>query len=158
MARRSFWPPHGLFLDDQAWSTWLGKSDIQRGISPDMDIEPSPIQPDGDRLCAHVARGLGEAPIGSANPFQQCLVLEFPLPWATEVTASRGFPKGLLEAVEEARKEGEIPLLAIAPDPQYSTPGFTRVMLFRYPSRPSPPAQRRSISCLRIASSCWCRR
>ena len=101
-----------------------------------MSIERNPIQPIDDHLCTLVARSLGEDPMGSANPFRQCLVLELPLPWAAEVTVSREFPKGLLDAVKEARKEGEMPLLGVAPDPEYSTPGFIRVMMFRCPSPP----------------------
>lgn len=89
-----------------------------------------------NHLCTLVARDQDEDPIGSANPFRQCLALELPLPWAPEVTRSRGFPKGVLDAVQEARKDGEIPLLGIAPDPQYTTPGFTRVLRF---CRPAPP-------------------
>ena len=46
-----------------------------------MSLERNPIQPIDDHLCTLVARSLGEASIGSANPFQQCLVLEIPLPW-----------------------------------------------------------------------------
>lgn len=101
-----------------------------------MSIERNPIQAIDDHLCTLVARSLGEDSIGSANPFGQCLVLELPLPWAAEVTVSRKFAEGLLDAVNEARKEGEMPLLGVAPDPQYSTPGFIRVMMFRCPSPP----------------------
>lgn len=87
--------------------------------------------------CSLVARCNGEDPIGCAICHDRYLIVEVPLPWASDVTASRGFPAGLGEVLARAEERDlNLRFLAITPDPEYSQPGATRVIHLRRPSGP----------------------
>lgn len=87
------------------------------------------------RLCSVVSKASGEDPVGSATPFERCLMVEVAAPWEEDVTKSRHFPKRLWEVVEAARDRGLIgKFTAIMPDSEYSREGYTRFLYFRRPS------------------------
>ena len=89
------------------------------------------------RLCSLVSRANGEDPIGSASPFETCLMIEVPQPWVRDVAGSRRFPEGLPQVVEAASKGGQIgKLTALLPDREYSREGHTRLIFWRRPPGP----------------------
>ena len=93
--------------------------------------------PSGRRLCSLVSRANGEDPIGSASPFDTCLMVESAQPWARDVAGSRRFPEGLPEVLEAASGRGLIgKLTGLLPDREYSRAGHTRLLFWRRPSGP----------------------
>jgi hypothetical protein len=82
--------------------------------------------------CAVFTRASGEDPIGTASPSSRFLFVEVPLPWPHKVWAAKRVPPGVVEALEQSKARGlDLKPRAIAPDPEYSRPGFTRVLHFR---------------------------
>jgi hypothetical protein len=97
------------------------------------DIEARPES----RLCSVLSRANGEDPIGSATPFERCLLVEVAAPWEDDVAGSRHFPKGLWEVIEAAWDRGLIDkFAAVLPDVEYSREGYTRFLYFRRPPGP----------------------
>ncbi len=95
------------------------------------------------RLCSVIAREEGHDPIGTAWAVERMLVVELPLPWPEDFFAARAFPPGLGETLLALWDEHpDTGLLAIAPDRDYSRPGWTRVIDFRYPAPPRAAAAR----------------
>ena len=94
--------------------------------------------PSERRLCSLVSKANGEDPIGSATPFEACLMVESAQPWAREVAGSRRFPEGLPEFLEAASGgRGPIEkLTALLPDREYSRAGHTRLLFWRRPPGP----------------------
>jgi hypothetical protein len=89
------------------------------------------------RLCSLVSRANGEDLVGSATPFETCLMVEVAQPWVRDVAGSRWFPEGLPEVVEAAAKGGRLgKLTALLPDRAYSREGHTRLLLWRRPPGP----------------------
>ncbi len=87
-------------------------------------------------FCSLVAQASREDPLGTATPFEQYLLIELPPPWPADLWRS-AVPQSLLHIWQRAWEQGKrIRLLALAPDPAYSVPGYTRVLHFR---RPAPP-------------------
>lgn len=96
-------------------------------------------RPSKSQLCSIYSREIGEDPAGSAPSWQSCLVLEFPKPWKDEVTDSAHFPAEVSDALAKAEVEGRtVRLQCVTPDPEYTTVGHTRVMLFY--RNPAPAA------------------
>jgi hypothetical protein len=96
-------------------------------------------RPSKSQLCSIYSREIGEDPAGSAPSWQSCLVLEFPKPWKDEVTDSAHFPAEVSDALAKAEAEGRtVRLQCVTPDPEYTTVGHTRVMLFY--RNPAPAA------------------
>jgi hypothetical protein len=84
--------------------------------------------------CAVLSRAEGEDAIGTAPPNSQFLFVEVPLPWPHKVWAAKRVPPGVIEALKQRKACGlDLKPRAIAPDPEYSRPGFTRVMYFHRP-------------------------
>ncbi|NEZ64737.1 sucrase ferredoxin [Leptolyngbyaceae cyanobacterium CCMR0082] len=89
------------------------------------------------RYCSQVSKANGEDPIGSAPQIDYWLIVEVPQPWpitmATDNPAiSQIFP--LIKKLIFGRGVIVRPI-AIAPDPDYSTPGFTRVLYYSRPAK-----------------------
>jgi hypothetical protein len=81
------------------------------------------------RLCSVVSKAAREDLAGCGTPFVGYLGVEIAPPWRDTVTESRGFPKGLREAVERALGAGTIgKFTALFPDPVYSREGYARVL------------------------------
>ncbi|HEV2092332.1 MAG TPA: sucrase ferredoxin [Rubrobacter sp.] len=93
--------------------------------------------PSERRLCSLVSKASGEDPIGSATPFETCLMVESAQPWARRVAGSRRFPEGLPGILEAASERGQLgKLTALLPDREYSRAGHTRLLFWRRPPGP----------------------
>ena len=93
--------------------------------------------PSERRLCSLVSKANGEDPIGSATPFETCLMVESAQPWARNVAGSRRFPEGLPGILEVASERGQLgKLTALLPDREYSRAGHTRLLFWRRPPDP----------------------
>lgn len=96
------------------------------------------------RFCSTCARAAGLDTAGStyAN-YDQLLMIETPLPWPARMFLEQGvMPPEIVELVRllimerpAGTREGLRPL-AIAPDPDYSRPGYRRVIQFMRPNGP----------------------
>ncbi|MDD9994661.1 MAG: hypothetical protein OXS35_02775 [Dehalococcoidia bacterium] len=85
--------------------------------------------------CTEQARQLGEDPVGSAPPWKRCLVFELPAPWEARVEFSRAFPDEPRQVLGQLEARGErVRLQCVLPDPEYSIPGTTRLILFSRPA------------------------
>ena len=81
------------------------------------------------QFCSLVSEASGEDPIGSAWSTERFILIELPLPWAYELFASKHVPEGLRELVYGFYAQGlNWGILAMAPDPDYSVAGTTRVL------------------------------
>lgn len=86
------------------------------------------------KLCAVISRESGDDPIGSATPFEKCLMVEVRPPYRRNALDSRRFPDGLPEIVDDAMDGGAIQKFgAFMPDREYSMKGYSRVLFFRRP-------------------------
>lgn len=93
--------------------------------------------------CALFARRQGIDPVGWAPSPAGYLIVELPLPWARDEFDRTDDLRRVRKAGEQAWQQGhQIRLLAIAPDPQYSEPGRTRVLRFIKPEGPFARFQR----------------
>jgi hypothetical protein len=90
------------------------------------------------RFCSAVSKANGEDPIGSADTFDQWLILETPLPWAKTIWMQPDpIPPDVHEALAPVWDLNfRFRPLAIAPDSAYSQPGYKRVLYFRRPAAP----------------------
>lgn len=94
-------------------------------------------------FCSVVAHERGEDPIGTAWATQRFFAMELPLPWPSDVFASRTFPAGLKDLIIEAYEAGQsYGYLGIAPDPDWIREGWTRLIDFRFPEPPLARATR----------------
>lgn len=87
------------------------------------------------RFCSQVSKGNGEDPIGTAGTAQHWLVLELPPPWTQQMFKEDPKISPLVELFKQLfMKQGIMmqPVL-IAPDPDYSHPGETRVIYYQRP-------------------------
>lgn len=96
---------------------------------------PLPTRP----VCSQVAHAAAEDPIGTARHFDRYLMLELPLPWphgmGTPVWESRHVSARLRSSLRAATRRTEqhgatMKTFAAAPDSEYSTEGFMRVIRF----------------------------
>ncbi|MGH3088816.1 MAG: sucrase ferredoxin [Rubrobacteraceae bacterium] len=86
------------------------------------------------KLCSVVSSESGDDPIGSATPFEKCLMVEVSPPYQRNALDSRRFPKGLAEVVDGAMDGGSIQKFgAFMPDREHSEKGCARVLFFRRP-------------------------
>jgi hypothetical protein len=100
-----------------------------------MAIETTTVDQDFP-LCALISKANGEELIGTANHFEHCFVLELPLPWPRDAFQSVHLPKDLSALFKAANARGlNLRPQAIVPDPIYSQPGYTRVILYRRPAK-----------------------
>ncbi len=98
----------------------------------------SPLR--GDRFfrdtprCAVFTSTSGEDTVGTAPTVSRFLFVEVPLPWPKKVWKAKGVPPGVVEALKQSKARGlDLKARAIAPDHEYSQPGFIRVLYFRRP-------------------------
>lgn len=100
--------------------------------SPTDREAPSRVQ-----FCSLVSEASGEDLIGSAWSVPCHVAVELPLPWPYEVLAGTHVPAGLKEFVYGVYGAG-IPwgFLGIAPDPERSVEGHTRILFCDRPAGP----------------------
>ncbi|MBE9171259.1 sucrase ferredoxin [Pleurocapsales cyanobacterium LEGE 06147] len=88
------------------------------------------------RFCSTVSKANGEDPIGSADPRDQWLLIEMPLPWPRPWSNySRLQP--IEEEIEQLWQEDiDVRLLLIAQERNQSSPHQTRVLHYQRPPQP----------------------
>lgn len=89
------------------------------------------------RFCSEISQANGEDPIGSAVTLEQYLIIEAAQPWPDKMWMEPDpMPQGVLDAFNFVWKSGgAIRSLAIAPDKEYSHPGYTRVFYYCRPAK-----------------------
>lgn len=87
------------------------------------------------RLCSDISKANGEDPIGTASSFDRCLLIELPKPWANDVWQSQRVSAELRQAIAQVDAVGlNLKVLAIQPDPDYTQPDLTQVILYSRPT------------------------
>ena len=90
-------------------------------------------QPQGD-LCSLYSQANGEDPIGSATPFDRCLIVEMPLPWPRDVWQASPLSRQIKKTVAESlRGRAPVRLLAIEPEAAQAQAEGSRVFWFQRP-------------------------
>lgn len=93
-----------------------------------MAVEPA--APVVDRACALASRAAGEQPVGWAIAAQRFVLVEVPLPWPAMIEAAAAMPPGLADVLDRIGGDDSAPgFEALVPDPEYSVPDRTRVIL-----------------------------
>ena len=89
------------------------------------------------RYCSEVSKANGEDPIGSAPKVDHWLLLEIPQPWPGSMFSENPILQQVLPLFKKLVFKRGVMLrpLAIAPDPEYSQPGHTRVIHYHRPAR-----------------------
>jgi hypothetical protein len=111
-----------------------------------MMTGPSPIE--GLRACSLAAGAVGESPIGWAIGGFRHVLVEVPLPWPEDADEASSMPPGLAEVMESAGR-WDPRFGAIAPDPAWSIPGRTMVVLYDRSSPRTGAFTRREFSIAR---------
>jgi len=90
-------------------------------------------------LCSLYSQANGEDPIGTATPFERCLIVELQPPWDRDVWRTSDLTKAVKRAVMQSRGSGPaVRLLAVQPDPEGYVaedqgPDWARVFWFTRP-------------------------
>ncbi|MUG96480.1 sucrase ferredoxin [Scytonema sp. UIC 10036] len=89
------------------------------------------------RFCSLVSKTNGEDPIGTADTCDYWLMMEIPLPWSQNIFEENPTLKSVLGLFQELVFQHRIKLkpILIAPDLEYSYPGFTRVLYYYRPAK-----------------------
>jgi len=85
------------------------------------------------RFCSVISKTNGEDPIGSAKATDTWIIVELPLPWTKE----RLIFDSALNPVFQAMRAGnpKLSAMAIAPDREYSQPGYAHVFHYQRPTQ-----------------------
>jgi hypothetical protein len=87
------------------------------------------------RFCSIVSKSNGEDPIGTAYPCDTWLIMEVPLPWTEERLQADPIFSQIHDLLHEFDdQEVKLNPMAIAPDLEYSVPGFVRVIHYQRPA------------------------
>lgn len=87
------------------------------------------------QFCSVVSKSNGEDPIGTADPFDTLIVMEISQPWIEERLDNDPVLLRVHDFFHELdEREIDILVVAIAPDREYSTPGYARVMYYQRPA------------------------
>ncbi|NJM17640.1 MAG: sucrase ferredoxin [Richelia sp. SM1_7_0] len=88
------------------------------------------------RFCSLISQANKEDPIGSGLAVEQYLIIEAPQPWSVDIWIEpKQMPQGVLDALNFVwENNGKIRQLAIAPDREYSIPGYKHVFYYRKPA------------------------
>lgn len=89
------------------------------------------------RYCSLVSKANGEDPIGTAGTADHWLIMEIPQPWPKEMFTSHPLISQLLPLFKKLilRRGIRLRPIAIASDPEYSRPGYTRIIHYRRPQK-----------------------
>lgn len=83
-----------------------------------------------ERFCSLFSKRIGEEPIGTAGQYDAYLLLELPLPWQGLWMEPKTAPQEWIDVLKAVWARGvKLRPIAIAPDPEYSQAGHTRVMI-----------------------------
>ncbi|AFY44062.1 sucrase ferredoxin [Nostoc sp. PCC 7107] len=103
-----------------------------------MQTQPSNILSVAEcRFCSLVSKANKEDPIGTAETCNYWLIIEIPQPWPQDLYEEHPKIKPLLGLFYEVFEQHEIKLrpMVIAPDREYSQPGFTRILYYCRPAK-----------------------
>ncbi|MBE9213158.1 sucrase ferredoxin [Plectonema cf. radiosum LEGE 06105] len=89
------------------------------------------------RFCSLVSKANKEDPIGTAGTCDYWLIMEIPQPWPQEIFQENPTIKSLVGLFQELVSQHGVKLkpILIAPDREYSNPGFTRVFYYYRPAK-----------------------
>ncbi|MDZ7949857.1 sucrase ferredoxin [Nostoc sp. DedQUE09] len=89
------------------------------------------------RFCSLVSKANAEDPIGTAGTCEHWLIMEISQPWPQEMFEKNPTIRGLMSLFEELIFNHGVKLkpILIAPDREYSYPGFTRVLYYYRPAK-----------------------
>ncbi|MEO0828561.1 MAG: sucrase ferredoxin [Cyanobacteria bacterium J06642_9] len=89
------------------------------------------------RYCSQVSKANGEDPIGSAPQVDHWLLVEVKQPWPTSMFTEHPVIAQVLPLIKKLilKRGVMVRPVAIAPDPEYSTSGLTRVIYYRRPAQ-----------------------
>ncbi|MBW4673816.1 MAG: hypothetical protein KME52_07270 [Desmonostoc geniculatum HA4340-LM1] len=95
------------------------------------------ILPRECRFCSLVSKASGEDLIGTAGTCEHWLIMEVPQPWPQEIFQDNPTIKSVIGLFQELISQHEVNLkpMLIAPDREYSHPGFTRVFYYYRPAK-----------------------
>lgn len=87
------------------------------------------------RFCSLISKANKEDPIGTAGTCNHWLIIEIPKPWPQKIHQENPTIKSLLGLFQELVSQYGIKLkpILIAPDREYSNPGFTRLFYYYRP-------------------------
>jgi hypothetical protein len=87
------------------------------------------------RFCSAISKANGEEPIGTAATSDYWLIVELPQPWSEIPWPDSPQLKPLVASIKELILKDGVRLkpIAIAPDPEYSRPGYTRILYYYRP-------------------------
>jgi len=87
------------------------------------------------RFCSAISKANGEEPIGTAAASDYWLIVELPQPWSEIPWLESPQLKPLVSSIKELILKDGVKLkpIAIAPDPEYSRPGYTRILYYYRP-------------------------
>ncbi|WP_138500687.1 sucrase ferredoxin [Nostoc sp. PA-18-2419] len=89
------------------------------------------------RFCSLVSKANKEDPIGTAGTCDHWLIMEIPQPWPQDIYEKNLTIKALIDFFQEVTLKHKINIrpILIAPDREYSHPGFTRVLYYYRPAK-----------------------
>jgi hypothetical protein len=88
-------------------------------------------------LCSVVSEQSGEDPAGSAWAIDRYFLIEVPLPWPYNMLESRNMPPGMNDLVQRLFEERIYwGWIGVAPDPDYTVEGMTRIVDCSLPANP----------------------
>ncbi|MBD2677485.1 MULTISPECIES: sucrase ferredoxin [Nostoc] len=88
------------------------------------------------RFCSLVSKANGEDLIGTAGTCEHWLIMEVPQPWPQEIFQKNPIIKSVIGLFQELIFQHGVNLkpILIAPDREYSHPGFTRIFYYYRPA------------------------
>jgi hypothetical protein len=89
------------------------------------------------RFCSEFSKANREDPIGSAPTYDRFLLIETRPPWPSKIWVKPDpLPEKLIDALNPVDEAGvKLRPIAIAPDREYSQPGYTHVFYYYRPAR-----------------------
>lgn len=89
------------------------------------------------QYCSLISQGNQEDPIGTAGTYDHWLILELKQPWSPTMWVEDPKLQPLVNLIKQLllRKGIRIRPIAIAPDREYSQPGYTRLFYYHRPAR-----------------------
>lgn len=89
------------------------------------------------QFCSMVSKANGEDPIGTATTCDHWLILEVATPWSRNLFKEHPRIQPLVSLLKALVLQHGVKLMVmlIAPDAEYSRPGFSRVLYYRRPAR-----------------------
>ena len=104
-----------------------------------MNMLSTAVDGEDCRYCSVVSKAVGEDPIGTAIAADQWVFIEVSRPWTKALWQDQSHLSSLLPLFDQIQRRPRLWLQlrigAIAPDADYSRPGYTHVLYYQRPSR-----------------------